>query len=253
MSWFWQADDGWKAYSPEDAEKLEDAREGGRKRCKLSATYTVDLEDMVQVRNDDTTRQRPVKREDKKRAADDDGADAAPAKKKARADEGPKRIPGAVRLQKDLISMKNDPESKGRWSVELVEDDLQHWEVRVFEFDESSQLHKDLQQYKRAQGVDHVKLWFKFPDSYPIDPPFVMIRSPKIQGGSIFNGGLCVDVLMQNWVAGIRPESLMLQIRQLLMEGHAHITGPGEFGEKEARAGFDMAKNAHKNDPNFSK
>ena len=61
---------------------------------------------------------------------------------------------------------------------------------------------------------------------------------------------------MQNWfffpfiyskvtiprAPGIRPESLMLQIRQLLMEGNAGIQGPGEYSEQEARAGFAMAK-----------
>lgn len=210
---------------------------------------------MQQFRIDDTTRRRDVRRNGPKRdgaAAAAAGSSDEPAKKKAKGGDGGGAPVNAVRLQKDFAATKADPETKG-WSVELVDDDLQHWEVKLFEFDRESQLYKDLQRYKKSHGIDCLTFWIKFPDAYPVEPPFLMVRRPRIQGAAIFNGGFCIDVLMQNWSPAIRPESLLLQIRQLLMEGNARIQGPGEFSEKEARSGFEMARNAHKNDPNFSK
>lgn len=157
----------------------------------------------------------------------------------------------AVRLHKDLMNMLPEPNSPKMWEASLINDDLSHWEVKLFEFDPNSRLFKDMKKF----SVDHITLWFKFPEAYPVEPPFVMIRKPRVGGGSIFNGGLCVDILMQNWSPALRPSAVTLQIRQLLMEGDAGITGPrslGEYSEGEARSGFDMAKRAHKNDKNFS-
>lgn len=59
---------------------------------------------------------------------------------------------------------------------------------------------------------------------------------------------------MQGWAAGIVPESLILQIRQLLIEGVARISNINKvefWGEKEARGGFASAKQAHANDKSF--
>ena len=231
-----------------------------------------------------------------KRAATDDAAAASadpPGLKKSKGE-----AVNAVRLQKDFKATRADAEAQGKlWSVDLVNDDLQHWEIKLFEFDHESQLYKDLQRYKKSHGIDcseslllliliipnvfhslifpfqKVTFHMIFPDSYPLEAPFMMIKRPRINGGYIFNGGFCVDVLMQNWSPAIRPESLLLQsmslsslislfsqlinnlpsVRQLLMEGHARIGQPGEYSEKEARAGFAMARDAHKNDPSFNK
>jgi ubiquitin-protein ligase len=262
MSWEWLGDGGkWTTYSEEDSETLETAHRRGQSVVKLNDQYKVQLKgdgSMQQFRIDDTSRRRDVRRIGPKRDIPAAAAAAAagdqPAKKKQKdGGGGGSGTPmNAVRLQKDFATTKADPETKG-WSVELVNDDLQHWEVKLYEFDRDSQLYKDLQRYKKSHGIDCLTFWLKFPDAYPVEPPFAMVRKPRIQGSAIFNGGFCIDVLMQNWSPAIRPESLLLQIRQLLMEGNARIQGPGEFAEKEARSGFEMARSAHKNDPNFSK
>lgn len=87
-----------------------------------------------------------------------------------------------------------------------------------------------------------------------LSAPFVHVVTPKVVGGYVFSGGLCASVLMQGWAAGIIPESLILQIRQLLTEGGARINNINKeefWGEKEARDGFKMAKTAHANDKSF--
>jgi hypothetical protein len=63
MSWFWKADDGWKAYSAEDNNKLEDGFRKKQKKMKLNDTYSIDYKEMIQHRSDDYNRQREIKRE----------------------------------------------------------------------------------------------------------------------------------------------------------------------------------------------
>eukprot|EP01122_Echinamoeba_exundans_P006630 TRINITY_DN1903_c0_g1_i1.p1 TRINITY_DN1903_c0_g1~~TRINITY_DN1903_c0_g1_i1.p1 ORF type:complete len:661 (+),score=162.41 TRINITY_DN1903_c0_g1_i1:318-2300(+) len=71
MSWFWKSDlraaptnaAAWTAYSATDNEIIEKAWAKKKIDVALNNTYTISFGDMIQFRNDDYTRQRPVKRE----------------------------------------------------------------------------------------------------------------------------------------------------------------------------------------------
>lgn len=54
-----------------------------------------------------------------------------------------------------------------------------------------------------------------------------------------------MSILMQGWAPGITPESLLLQVRQLFMEGNVRINNINKkewYTEEEARAGFNSVK-----------
>eukprot|EP01119_Soliformovum_irregulare_P014824 TRINITY_DN4090_c0_g1_i1.p1 TRINITY_DN4090_c0_g1~~TRINITY_DN4090_c0_g1_i1.p1 ORF type:complete len:161 (-),score=48.49 TRINITY_DN4090_c0_g1_i1:31-513(-) len=159
-------------------------------------------------------------------------------------------------MQRDLRITK-EAEAKGElaFSVELIDDDLYRWEIKLHELDPTSQLAKQLAKYAQKHHIPPViTLRFYFPDDYPMSAPMVHIVTPKLVGNYIFSGGLCMNILMQGWAAGIVPEALLLQVRQLFMEGGVRIADENKvdsYSEQEARNGFKSAAQAHKNDKSF--
>eukprot|EP01118_Nematostelium_gracile_P000235 TRINITY_DN10230_c0_g1_i1.p1 TRINITY_DN10230_c0_g1~~TRINITY_DN10230_c0_g1_i1.p1 ORF type:complete len:262 (+),score=83.72 TRINITY_DN10230_c0_g1_i1:52-837(+) len=260
MSWAWKGDDDWVPYSEEDQKKLETAFEKGQKTLKLNKTYKVDLKKMFQYRIDDPDRQRDIRREEQKgqKREKEEEEEVLPVKKQkqeAKPQEAKPQGVGVKRLQRDLKITKETQE-KGELglTVDLLGDDLYRWKITLSEFDPKSQLAKDLAQYEKKHGVNSVTLHLYFPNDYPLTAPLVHIVTPKLVGNYIFSGGLCMSTLMQGWAAGITPESLVLQIRQLFMEGNIRINNVNKeefYSEAEARSGFNSAKSAHANDKNF--
>ena len=105
------------------------------------------------------------------------------------------------RLMKELRRVyQSESYKKGFYTVELVNECLYEWRVRLFPpmFDADSQLHKDLVELgKSSNGTrDYLELSFKFKDSYPFAPPFVRIVNPVIgSNGGMFPGGIiCMDI-----------------------------------------------------------
>jgi len=184
----------------------------------------------------------------------EDKGEQLQVKKKSKKEEATPGI-GLKRLQRDLKITK-EAEEKGELGlkVELIEDDLYKWEIKLSEFDPESELAKDLEKYNKKHGVKDLTLRFYFPQDYPLSPPLVHVVTPKLTGGYIFQGGLCMNILMQGWAPGISPESLILQIRQVFMEGNARINNINKvefYSEQEARQGFHSVKSAHANDKTF--
>jgi len=259
MSWHWKGDEDWTAYSESDSTKIEKAYQKKQKSVKLNENYKIDFKEMIQHRIDDFNRQRQIKREapekeekPKKRGKEQVEEEEETSKKKTKGEskpENPKRLIHDFKLMKEA-------QTKGEIgaSAELIDDDLYRWEVKLFEFDPESTLAKDLAQYNNKHGINYLTLRFYFPPDYPITAPLVHIVTPKLIGGYVHNGGLCMSILMQGWAPGISPESLILQIRQLFMEGNARISNVNKiecFTEKEARDGFAMVAAAHSKDKSF--
>ncbi|NXY51578.1 UB2Q1 enzyme, partial [Ceuthmochares aereus] len=71
----------------------------------------------------------------------------------------------------------------GYYAVELVNDSLYDWNVKLLKVDEDSALHNDLQILKEKEGTDFILLNFFFKDNFPFDPPFVRVVSPVLSGG----------------------------------------------------------------------
>lgn len=101
------------------------------------------------------------------------------------------------RLMKELREVyRSDSFKKGVYTVELINDSLYEWNVKMFRVDPDSPLHNDLMLLKEKEGKDHILLNILFKETYPFEPPFVRIVTPTISGGYVLGGGaICMELL----------------------------------------------------------
>ena len=80
--------------------------------------------------------------------------------------------------------------------MELVNDSLYEWNVKICRVDTDSPLAADLVTLKEREGKDHILLSFMFKDTFPFDPPFVRMVHPVLSGGYVLDGGaLCMELM----------------------------------------------------------
>jgi baculoviral IAP repeat-containing protein 6 len=85
-------------------------------------------------------------------------------------------------LTNDLLLIMKDEQSLG-FSAVPVDDNIYHWRVKVFNFDPSSRLARDLIELKDKVGYDYVELDVTYKmDLYPFFPPFVKLLRPRFHG-----------------------------------------------------------------------
>lgn len=101
------------------------------------------------------------------------------------------------RLMKELREVyKSDSYKSGVFTVELVDDSLYEWYVKLSIVDSESPLYTDLMQLKDKGGKDHIMLHISYKDNYPFAPPFVRIVYPVLIGGYVLTGGaICMELL----------------------------------------------------------
>lgn len=68
------------------------------------------------------------------------------------------------------------------YQIELVNDSLYEWNVRLMAVDPDSPLSHDLAMLKEKEGKDAILLNMLFKDTYPFEPPFVRVVHPIISG-----------------------------------------------------------------------
>lgn len=87
------------------------------------------------------------------------------------------------RLMKELRDIyRSDAFKKNMYSIELVNDSIYEWNIRLKSVDPDSPLHSDLQQLKEKEGKDSILLNILFKETYPFEPPFVRVVHPIISG-----------------------------------------------------------------------
>ncbi|KZS01471.1 Ubiquitin-conjugating enzyme E2 Q2 [Daphnia magna] len=133
------------------------------------------------------------------------------------------------------------------YSVELVNDSLYEWNVRLLSVDPDSPLHSDLQLLKDKDGRDHILLNL---ESFPFEPPFVRVVHPVIQGGYVLVGGaICMELLTrQGWSSAYTMEALILQIAATLVKGKARIqfsATKGQYSLARAQQSFKSLVQIH--------
>ncbi|XP_041368896.1 ubiquitin-conjugating enzyme E2 Q1-like [Gigantopelta aegis] len=149
------------------------------------------------------------------------------------------------RLMKELRDIyKSDSYKREIYTVDLVNDCLYEWSVRLKKVDSDSALHTDLQTYKELEGKDFIQLVFTFKESFPFDPPFVRVVYPVISGGYVLGGGaICMELLTkQGWSSAYSLESVILQISATLVKGKARIT----FGASKSQYSLARAQQSFK-------
>jgi ubiquitin-conjugating enzyme E2 Q len=154
------------------------------------------------------------------------------------------------RLMKELKEVyRSESFKRGVFSVELVNDSLYEWNVKLLVVDPDSQLHNDLQVLKEKEGKDFVLLNVLFKEAYPFEPPFVRVVHPSITGGYVLGGGaICmelltkqviihifqsffdlffnlfiINLLQKGWSSAYTIEAIILQIAATLVKGKARI------------------------------
>lgn len=130
------------------------------------------------------------------------------------------------RLMKELRDVyRSDSFKKGMYSIELVNDSLYEWNIRLMSVDPDSPLHNDLVLLKEKEGKDSILLNMTFKEAYPFEPPFVRVVHPVISGGYVLVGGaICMELLTkQGWSSAYTVEAVIMQIAATLVKGKARI------------------------------
>uniref|UniRef100_A0A3Q2QGU1 E2 ubiquitin-conjugating enzyme n=1 Tax=Fundulus heteroclitus TaxID=8078 RepID=A0A3Q2QGU1_FUNHE len=149
-------------------------------------------------------------------------------------------VQASDRLMKELREIYRSQSYKtGIYSVELVNDSLYEWHVKLRKVDPDSPLHSDLQVLKEKEGVEFILLNFSYKDNFPFDPPFVRVVSPVLSGGSVH---LLVCVCFQGWSSAYSIESVIMQINATLVKGKARV----QFGANKNQYNLARAQQSYK-------
>ncbi|XP_076335943.1 ubiquitin-conjugating enzyme E2 Q1-like [Tachypleus tridentatus] len=130
------------------------------------------------------------------------------------------------RLMKELRDVyRSESFKKGVFAVDLVNDSLYEWNVKLLMVDPDSPLHNDLVQLKEKDGKDYILLNILFNETFPFEPPFVRVVHPVITGGYVLGGGaICMELLTkQGWSSAYTVEAIILQIAATLVKGKARV------------------------------
>jgi len=127
------------------------------------------------------------------------------------------------RLMKELRQIyKSAAYKSGEFAIELVDESLYEWNVKIIKLDSESPLAQDLKELAKKNGQDHILLSMTFKDSFPFSPPFVRVVSPVILGGYIMNGGaICTELLTNDgWSSAYSVEAVITQLTSFLVQGN---------------------------------
>lgn len=150
-------------------------------------------------------------------------------------------IQASDRLMKELKEIyRSDTFKAGNYSVELINDNLYDWTVKLRGVDKDSPLYADLQTLKQNEGKDYIELHMTFKDNFPFEPPFVRVVHPRMTGGYVLSGGaICMELLTaQGWSSVYTVEAVIMQIAATFVRGKARIV---QVGQEGASAGYTLA------------
>uniref|UniRef100_A0A3B3T2W3 E2 ubiquitin-conjugating enzyme n=1 Tax=Paramormyrops kingsleyae TaxID=1676925 RepID=A0A3B3T2W3_9TELE len=251
--WFVDSDDPSLA---QVLERLEDVRKGSTLVSGPTVTSEEEEEedmgeDIEDLDHYDMKEEEPV---DGKKSEDDgiekeNLAILEKIRKNQRQDHLNGAVSGSVqasdRLMKELREIYRSQSYKtGIYSVELVNDSLYEWHVKLRTVDPDSPLHSDLQVLKEKEGMDYILLNFSYKDNFPFDPPFVRVVSPVLSGGYVLGGGaLCMELLTkQGWSSAYSIESVIMQINATLVKGKARV----QFGANKNQYNLARAQQSYR-------
>ena len=140
------------------------------------------------------------------------------------------------RLAQDLYRIMNQDTKEAGFSLApQSEDSMDKWTIKLFQFDQDSNLAKDMM----VLGIDHIELEMSFPDDYPFAPPFVRVVKPRFkrQTGFVMNGALCMELLTKDgWNPINDIESVIVSIRSLLVVGDGRLQAAAELSDSRYEA-----------------
>ncbi|KAM3964819.1 ubiquitin-conjugating enzyme E2Q-like protein 1 [Aphomia sociella] len=180
------------------------------------------------------------------------GATTLVKKKAAGANEVRERA-AAVRtrrLMKELkeIQRLQDSRPDPVFTVELVNDNLFEWHVRLHQIDPESDLAGDL----RELQISHILLHLIFPENFPFAPPFMRVIEPRIEKGFVMEGGaICMELLTpRGWASAYTVEAVVMQFAASVVKGQGRVArAPArpsrEFSRRRAEEAFRSLVKTH--------
>ena len=108
------------------------------------------------------------------------------------------------RLQNELMELRNNPVTN--CSAGPSNKDLTYWQATIFGPEGTPYY----------GGVFYLDI--KFTDEYPFKPPCVQFKTPIYHCNINEQGGICLDILKQNWSPVLNISKLLLSICSLLAE-----------------------------------
>lgn len=142
-----------------------------------------------------------------------------------------------------LQSSKSDPV----FSVELVDDNLYEWHVRLYKVDSDSDLGNDMKEL----GINYILLHLIFPENFPFAPPFMRVITPRIEKGFVMEGGaICMELLTpRGWASAYTVEAVIMQFAASVVKGQGRIQrktkGQKVFNRRTAEESFRSLVKTH--------
>lgn len=155
----------------------------------------------------------------------------------------------ARRLMKELREIQRIQNSKldPTFTVELVNDNLFEWHVRLFRLDPESDLAADM----RELGIRCIFLHLIFPENFPFSPPFMRVISPRIEKGFVMEGGaICMELLTpRGWASAYTVEAVVMQFAASIVKGQGRVArktkGTKDFSRRSAEESFKSLVKTH--------
>ncbi|XP_039278570.1 ubiquitin-conjugating enzyme E2Q-like protein 1 [Nilaparvata lugens] len=136
------------------------------------------------------------------------------------------------RLMKELKDIQRSSDRTDHiFTVELINDNLFEWHIRLYRIDAESDLAADM----RELGVACISLHLLFPDNFPFEPPFMRVVSPRIEKGFVMEGGaICMELLTpRGWASAYTVEAIVMQFAASLVKGQGRIARKPKSGSKD--------------------
>lgn len=153
------------------------------------------------------------------------------------------------RLMKEFRDLQRLQNSKSEpiFTVELVDDNLFEWHVRLYKVDNDSDLGNDMKEL----GINYILLHLIFPENFPFAPPFMRVISPRIEKGFVMEGGaICMELLTpRGWASAYTVEAVIMQFAASVVKGQGRIQrktkGQKVFNRRTAEESFRSLVKTH--------
>ncbi|XP_073941982.1 ubiquitin-conjugating enzyme E2Q-like protein 1 [Choristoneura fumiferana] len=154
------------------------------------------------------------------------------------------------RLMKELKEIQRSQESRTDplFTVELVNDNLFEWHVRLHQIDPESELAADL----RELHIPNILLHLVFPENFPFAPPFMRVIEPRIEKGFVMEGGaICMELLTpRGWASAYTVEAVVMQFAASVVKGQGRVAraplrASREFSRRRAEEAFRSLVKTH--------
>jgi ubiquitin-conjugating enzyme E2 D/E len=124
------------------------------------------------------------------------------------------------RITKELDDLQKDPPANcSAGPVSDRDQDIKHWTAMIMGPSDSPY----------AGGVFYLDV--KFPDGYPFDPPKVSFRTRIYHPNINSRGGICLDILKDQWTPALTISKVLLSICALLTEANPDDPLVGEIAD----------------------